>query len=215
MNSAVKLLGVGFLVLQFIVGCAGDKADFKNPIVDAMARAAEKQAYIDEMKKSFPCFEKYDNIWNAWFAYMDSFDTVTHAPTPETPVAKSNLQNRIRYFFNDREQKCCEGFYDFVMQKLAELKSANNGVYVLSPIFLPKSLNDTETEIDELLYTSIKGMIQIISMVSVDAFGDLQTFYNEIGDCANKMGALLEEASKFKMQRLDPLMRRFINDPAF
>jgi len=167
MDKAIKWLGVGFLVFQLTLGCGGDKADFKNPIADAMARAAEKQAYIDEMKKNFPCFEKYDNIWTAWFAYVTSFEPVTRAPTPGTPLAKSNLQNRMRDFFNDREQKCCEGFYDFVMQKLAELKSANNDGYVLSPSFLPKSLNDTETEIHELLYTSIKGMIQIISMVSV------------------------------------------------
>ena len=208
MNKAIKWLGVGFFVLQFTLGCAPDKADFKNPIADAMARAAERQAYIDEMRKNFPCFEKYDNIWNAWFAYVVSFDPVTRAPTLETPVAKSNLQNIIRDFFNDREQKCCESFYDFVMQKLTELKSANNGGYVL-----PKSF--TDIEMHELLYTSIKGMIQMINMVSRDAFGDLQTFYNEIGDCAEKMRALLEEASKFKIERIDPLIGKNVSDPAF
>ena len=204
MNTSIKRVSMGLLVLLMISCGLVKNPDGSLKVVEAPEEnpAAIEKAYDDEIVKNFPCRDGYRNIWDKFMDYQDSFSKDAGGNTiegPGTPVARSDLSNAMRDFFNS---ECCDKFYTFVMKLLDEFKT-HNKIYSGDEYLFPENSGTSGRE--KLLFSDMNAIEAFINMVARGAFGNLENFYASIGDCALHMEELLAEINKFEIEYIDTI----------
>src|SRR3989338_2042047 len=171
MSSAVKLLGVGFLVFQFIVACAPDKESPERSTIRSPAE--QQQLYEEDIERAFPCLEGYRNVLDKYLSYQDSFQKDAdgnpvrdanghHVEGAGTSQARDDLSSTMLGFFNP---ECCDKFYQFVMQQFLErLKyynkrdSRRRGIDNADGYLFPEDFHEIAPVETRLIFGDVNGI---------------------------------------------------------